>query len=161
MTSTATHPLYSSSLPLLHYSTYSQIVGASGAYVIYDTFSFKLTLPPHSRNLEFCVCYKPEGQEFWDSNSVSQISTLRFFRWLTFLSSRRVSTTNSPTECQLRDKKMSSSWDPTAPASTKTRTRRFWKQLRMASTVTWQSLSSALGPNSALVTQNHYLTGKC
>ncbi|XP_070490024.1 protein phosphatase 1 regulatory subunit 3C [Chironomus tepperi] len=48
--------------------TYSKIVGASGAYVIYDTFSFKVTLPPHSRNLEFCVCYRSDGKEFWDSN---------------------------------------------------------------------------------------------
>lgn len=54
------------------FCTYSQIVGASGAYVIYDTFSFKLTLPPHSRNLEFCVCYKADDKEYWDSNGVSQ-----------------------------------------------------------------------------------------
>jgi protein phosphatase 1 regulatory subunit 3A/B/C/D/E len=53
------------------FCTYSQIVGASGAYVIYDTFSFKLTLPPNSRNLEFCVCFKADGNEFWDSNNVS------------------------------------------------------------------------------------------
>uniref|UniRef100_A0A1B6KVR1 Protein phosphatase 1 regulatory subunit n=1 Tax=Graphocephala atropunctata TaxID=36148 RepID=A0A1B6KVR1_9HEMI len=36
--------------------------------VIYDTFSFKLTLPPRSRKIEFCVCYRCDGQEFWDSN---------------------------------------------------------------------------------------------
>lgn len=53
------------------FCTYSKIVGASGAYVIYDTFSFKLTLPPHSRSLEFCVAYRSDGQEFWDNNGVS------------------------------------------------------------------------------------------
>lgn len=53
------------------FCTYSQIVGASGAYVIYDTFSFKLTLPPHSRNLEFCVCFRTDEKEYWDSNGVS------------------------------------------------------------------------------------------
>lgn len=56
------------------FCTYSQIAGASGAYVIYDTFSFKLTLPPHSRNLEFCVCYKTDSEEYWDSNGVSRRS---------------------------------------------------------------------------------------
>jgi protein phosphatase 1 regulatory subunit 3A/B/C/D/E len=50
------------------FCTFSQIVGASGAYVIYDTFSFKLTLPPHSRHLEFCVCYQADGKEYWDNN---------------------------------------------------------------------------------------------
>lgn len=55
------------------FCTFSKIVGASGAYVIYDTFSFKLTLPPHSRNLEFCVCYRADGQEYWDNNGVSLI----------------------------------------------------------------------------------------
>lgn len=53
------------------FCTFSQIVGASGAYVIYDTFSFKLTLPPHSRNLEFCVCFRADEKEYWDSNGVS------------------------------------------------------------------------------------------
>lgn len=52
------------------FCTYSQIFGASGAYVIYDTFSFKLTLPPHSRSLEFCVGFKTDQDEFWDSNGV-------------------------------------------------------------------------------------------
>lgn len=57
------------------FCTYSQIVGATGAYVIYDTFSFKLTLPPHSRNLEFCVCYRADTAEHWDSNGVSLRAT--------------------------------------------------------------------------------------
>lgn len=50
------------------YCTYQQIVGSSGAYVIYDTFSFKLTLPPHSRHLEFCVCFRADDKEYWDNN---------------------------------------------------------------------------------------------
>jgi protein phosphatase 1 regulatory subunit 3A/B/C/D/E len=61
------------------YCTFSQIVGASGAYVIYDTFSFKLTLPPHSRNLEFCVCYKADEKEHWDSNGVRESNKLCCF----------------------------------------------------------------------------------
>lgn len=73
------------------FCTYSQIVGASGAYVIYDTFSFKLTLPPHSRNLEFCVCYKADDKEYWDSNGVSQDDYGNDGSWLivmTFLGSQ-------------------------------------------------------------------------
>lgn len=51
------------------FCTYSQIVGSSGAYVIYDTFSFKLTLPPSSnRKLEFCVCFRCDDKEYWDNN---------------------------------------------------------------------------------------------
>lgn len=40
----------------------------SPAYVLYDTFSFKIPLPPKSKKLEFCVCYKCEGKEYWDNN---------------------------------------------------------------------------------------------
>ena len=41
----------------------------AASYVLYDTFSFKLTLPPRAKRIEFCVCFRCEGQEFWDSNS--------------------------------------------------------------------------------------------
>lgn len=41
---------------------------AHGVTVIYDTFSFRLTLPPRSRKLEFCVCYRCGGVEYWDNN---------------------------------------------------------------------------------------------
>lgn len=34
----------------------------------YDTFSFKLQLPVHSRRLEFCVAFRCKGVEYWDSN---------------------------------------------------------------------------------------------
>nr|CAD7407739.1 unnamed protein product [Timema poppensis] len=37
-------------------------------YVLYDTFSFRLTLPPRSRCVEFCVCFRGETGEFWDNN---------------------------------------------------------------------------------------------
>lgn len=43
----------------------------SAAYVLYDTFSFKLTLPPKSKRIEFCVCFKCENREFWDNNGGS------------------------------------------------------------------------------------------
>lgn len=41
----------------------------SGAYVLYDTFSFKLALPPKSKQLEFCVCFRCDGKEYWDNNN--------------------------------------------------------------------------------------------
>lgn len=42
---------------------------AHGVTVLYDTFSFRLTLPPKSKKLEFCVCFKCSGSEYWDNNS--------------------------------------------------------------------------------------------
>ncbi|XP_057666942.1 protein phosphatase 1 regulatory subunit 3B isoform X1 [Diorhabda carinulata] len=36
--------------------------------VLYDTFSFKIQLPVNAKKLEFCVCFKCEGKEYWDSN---------------------------------------------------------------------------------------------
>lgn len=41
---------------------------SSSAYVLFDTFSFKLNLPPKCRKIEFCVCFRCEGKEYWDSN---------------------------------------------------------------------------------------------
>lgn len=41
----------------------------NAAYVLYDTFSFKLALPLKARRIEFCVCYRSGGEEFWDNNS--------------------------------------------------------------------------------------------
>ncbi|ENN80584.1 protein phosphatase 1 regulatory subunit 3B isoform X2 [Dendroctonus ponderosae] len=38
-------------------------------YIVFDTFSFKINLTPKSRRLEFCVCYKTDGKEYWDSNN--------------------------------------------------------------------------------------------
>lgn len=43
-------------------------VGASGAYTIYDTFSFKVLLPVSSRRLDFCVCFRCQNTEYWDNN---------------------------------------------------------------------------------------------
>lgn len=55
--------------------TYSNLGGplvTGGAYALFDTFSFKLTLPPSSkRSIEFCVCFRCNGQEYWDSHNVS------------------------------------------------------------------------------------------
>ncbi|XP_063231870.1 protein phosphatase 1 regulatory subunit 3C [Bacillus rossius redtenbacheri] len=43
--------------------------GGSGVgYALYDTFSFRLTPPPRARRLQFCVCYRCDAGEFWDSN---------------------------------------------------------------------------------------------
>ncbi|XP_055609116.1 uncharacterized protein LOC129756300 [Uranotaenia lowii] len=51
------------------YCTYTLVgSGAASAYTLYDTFSFKLTLPPKSRRIEFCVCFKCDIGEFWDNN---------------------------------------------------------------------------------------------
>ncbi|XP_013200374.2 protein phosphatase 1 regulatory subunit 3C [Amyelois transitella] len=35
---------------------------------LYDTFRFRLQLPIHSRRLDFCVCFRCKGTEFWDNN---------------------------------------------------------------------------------------------
>ncbi|XP_017488909.1 PREDICTED: ras-interacting protein RIP3, partial [Rhagoletis zephyria] len=41
---------------------------ATFAHVVFDTFSFKITLPPSSKRLEFCICYRANDQEYWDNN---------------------------------------------------------------------------------------------
>lgn len=41
---------------------------SSSIKVIYDTFSFRLTLPPRSGKIEFCVCYRCDGVDHWDNN---------------------------------------------------------------------------------------------
>lgn len=51
------------------YCTFVNNGSPPAAYVLYDTFSFRLTLPPRSRRIEFCVCFRCEGEEFWDSNN--------------------------------------------------------------------------------------------
>lgn len=51
------------------FCTYNTIGAGSGAYILYDTFSFKITLPPASRKLEFCVCYRYDNIEHWDNNN--------------------------------------------------------------------------------------------
>ncbi|XP_044317467.1 protein phosphatase 1 regulatory subunit 3B [Drosophila rhopaloa] len=38
------------------------------AHVVFDTFSFKITLPPSSKRLEFCICYRTNETEYWDNN---------------------------------------------------------------------------------------------
>jgi protein phosphatase 1 regulatory subunit 3A/B/C/D/E len=35
---------------------------------LYDTFGFRLQLPIHSRRLDFCVCFRCKGVEYWDNN---------------------------------------------------------------------------------------------
>lgn len=42
--------------------------GAGAAYSLFDTFSFKLNLPPRVRKVEFCVCFRCEEKEYWDNN---------------------------------------------------------------------------------------------
>lgn len=43
-------------------------VGTGAAYSLFDTFSFKLNLPPRVRKVEFCVCFRCDGKEYWDNN---------------------------------------------------------------------------------------------
>ncbi|XP_022912165.1 protein phosphatase 1 regulatory subunit 3B [Onthophagus taurus] len=71
-----------------HQDTYCKFVPnastntSSAAYVLYDTFSFKLSLPPKSKRLEFCVCFKCNVDEYWDNNGnnnyvlIKKINTL-------------------------------------------------------------------------------------
>lgn len=42
--------------------------GTLGHYTLYDTFSFRITLPPKSKRIEFCVCFRCGDQEYWDNN---------------------------------------------------------------------------------------------
>lgn len=52
------------------YCTYTVVGnGIASAYMVHDTFSFKITLPPKSRRIEFCVCYRCDLGEFWDNNT--------------------------------------------------------------------------------------------
>ncbi|XP_017774054.1 PREDICTED: protein phosphatase 1 regulatory subunit 3C [Nicrophorus vespilloides] len=82
----------------------------SSIYAIYDTFSFKLPLPKTtSRTLEFCICYRCGGQEFWDNNdnlnltrSLQKVTTLqpsdifntKVDSWSEFASWTHLDTTN-------------------------------------------------------------------
>ncbi|XP_017863875.1 PREDICTED: protein phosphatase 1 regulatory subunit 3C [Drosophila arizonae] len=51
------------------FCTYARAYGpATCAHVVFDTFSFKITLPPSSKRLEFCICYRTNDKEFWDNN---------------------------------------------------------------------------------------------
>lgn len=52
------------------YCTYARAYGpvTTTAHVVFDTFSFKITLPPSSKRLEFCICYRAKTQEYWDNN---------------------------------------------------------------------------------------------
>ncbi|XP_072943272.1 protein phosphatase 1 regulatory subunit 3C [Epargyreus clarus] len=40
-----------------------------GGVSSYDTFGFRLQLPIHSRRLDFCVCFRCKGVEYWDSRN--------------------------------------------------------------------------------------------
>ncbi|GBP65646.1 Protein phosphatase 1 regulatory subunit 3B [Eumeta japonica] len=42
-------------------------LGSNGSS-LYDTFAFRVQLPVHSRKMEFCVCFRCSGCEYWDSN---------------------------------------------------------------------------------------------
>ncbi|KAL7733006.1 hypothetical protein ACLKA6_002811 [Drosophila palustris] len=52
------------------FCTFARAYGAPAtcAHVVFDTFSFKITLPPSSKRLEFCICYRTNELEFWDNN---------------------------------------------------------------------------------------------
>ncbi|KNC31879.1 hypothetical protein FF38_10637 [Lucilia cuprina] len=51
------------------FCTYNKAYGpATCAHVIFDTFSFKITLPPSSKRLEFCICFRADTHEYWDNN---------------------------------------------------------------------------------------------
>lgn len=102
------------------YCTYTVVgSGLVSAYTTHDTFSFRLTLPPKSRRIEFCVCYKCDAGEFWDNNDGRNYSLTNrvmprqessiFFPSHTYNSSNRTNsnstslnstnTTSSPSNC--------------------------------------------------------------
>nr|XP_018904594.1 PREDICTED: protein phosphatase 1 regulatory subunit 3B [Bemisia tabaci] len=41
----------------------------SAVQVLYDTFNFKLALPPVANVVELCVCYQYDSTEHWDNNN--------------------------------------------------------------------------------------------
>lgn len=77
--------------------TYSSVTGG-GAYPPYDTFSFKFTLPGESQlSVQFCVCFRCNGQEYWDSNKVRTLdmdirssNQICRFQGLNYTLSRRI-----------------------------------------------------------------------
>lgn len=61
-----------------HWTTHEDVEGVfipststSGAYDIYDSFSFSLPLPPTNQadKVEFCVCFTCDLAEYWDNNN--------------------------------------------------------------------------------------------
>ncbi|CAH1975413.1 unnamed protein product [Acanthoscelides obtectus] len=48
-----------------------------GVNVLYDTFSFKMPLPPRTKKVEFCVCYRSNGTEYWDNNIGKNYAVLK------------------------------------------------------------------------------------
>lgn len=51
------------------FCTYNKAYGpVTCSHVVFDTFSFKITLPPSSKRLEFCICFRTDSQEYWDNN---------------------------------------------------------------------------------------------
>lgn len=49
------------------------------AYVLYDTFSFNIPLPPKTNRIEFCVCFKCGSNEYWDNNYQNNYLIVRKF----------------------------------------------------------------------------------
>ncbi|XP_050545433.1 protein phosphatase 1 regulatory subunit 3B-like isoform X2 [Daktulosphaira vitifoliae] len=49
-------------------SSNSTAGSAQNVTAIYDTFSFRLTLPGNATSMEFAVCYKGGDFEYWDNN---------------------------------------------------------------------------------------------
>ncbi|XP_028896698.2 protein phosphatase 1 regulatory subunit 3C-B isoform X1 [Zeugodacus cucurbitae] len=59
------------------FCTFARAYGpATYAHVVFDTFSFKITLPPASKRLEFCICYRANNQEYWDNNGQGKNYTI-------------------------------------------------------------------------------------
>jgi protein phosphatase 1 regulatory subunit 3A/B/C/D/E len=49
----------------------------SPAYVLYDTFSFKIPLRSRARKIDFCVCFRCDGNEYWDNNDGKNYTILK------------------------------------------------------------------------------------
>ncbi|KAH8264794.1 hypothetical protein KR038_001256 [Drosophila bunnanda] len=61
------------------FCTFARAYGpATCAHVVFDTFSFKITLPPSSKRLEFCICYRTNDTEYWDNNDVSFVNKMKY-----------------------------------------------------------------------------------
>ncbi|KAL5291207.1 PPP1R3B family protein [Megaselia abdita] len=50
----------------------------TSAHIVYDTFSFKIALPPSpSKKIEFCICFRAGGQEYWDNNDNTNYTIIK------------------------------------------------------------------------------------
>lgn len=48
--------------------TYVPSATPSSITIVYDTFAFQISIPKNATEIEFCIAYRPENEEYWDNN---------------------------------------------------------------------------------------------